>query len=113
MTVLTPRQRQVLQLAANGLTHRQIADRLTITRSSVSSRLSDTYARLGVANQTSAVLKAANLGLIEPVCLGCRELHEENRELRRQIAQQHRALELLDSPLDEPHDLARSAGAHT
>lgn len=53
--VLTPRQSQVLRLVAEGLTNRQIANRLGLAEGTVRRHLEDAYIRLGVSSRTAAV----------------------------------------------------------
>lgn len=108
MSALTPRQRETLQLAANGLRDRDIAERLGISTRAVGHHLHGAYVRLGASNRTAAVLKAANLGLIEPVCAGCPGkdamlLVKDGtiRELKRQIRQLNRQKELLEEDISE------------
>jgi len=54
-TQLTPRQRDVLSLVADGLTNGEIASRLDISPETVRTHLEDAYARLGVHMRTGAV----------------------------------------------------------
>lgn len=61
---LTPRQLEVLQLAAHGLSAKATAARLCITPATVESHLENAYPRLGVTDKTSAVAEALRLGLI-------------------------------------------------
>ncbi|MER6003730.1 LuxR C-terminal-related transcriptional regulator [Nonomuraea angiospora] len=49
---LTPRQREILQLAAAGLTNRQIADRLTLSTRTAANHLQAAYEKLGVNDRT-------------------------------------------------------------
>lgn len=58
MKNLTPRQAEVLRLAADGLTNAQIADALAIGPESVKSHLHVAYRKLGAANRTQAVTLA-------------------------------------------------------
>lgn len=51
---LSVRERQVLELAAQGLTNHQIADRLGVTVHAVKFHLAATYQKLKVANRTEA-----------------------------------------------------------
>jgi DNA-binding CsgD family transcriptional regulator len=51
---LTHREQQVLQLAAGGLTNRQIADTLYIAPGTVRKHLDNIYAKLAVPNRTTA-----------------------------------------------------------
>jgi DNA-binding CsgD family transcriptional regulator len=48
---LTPQQRQIVRLASEGLTNRQIADRLFLSPRTVSSHLYRSYPKLGVAGR--------------------------------------------------------------
>jgi DNA-binding CsgD family transcriptional regulator/tetratricopeptide (TPR) repeat protein len=48
---LTPQQRQIVRLASDGLTNRQIADRLFLSPRTVSSHLYRSYPKLGVAGR--------------------------------------------------------------
>ncbi|MEV0613518.1 LuxR C-terminal-related transcriptional regulator [Nonomuraea sp. NPDC050404] len=49
---LTPRQREILQLAAAGLTNREIADRLALSRRTAANHLQAAYDKLGVNDRT-------------------------------------------------------------
>lgn len=49
---LTPRQREIVQLAASGLTNRQIADRLTLSTRTAANHLQAAYDKLGVNDRT-------------------------------------------------------------
>ena len=51
---LSPRERQVIDLASLGLTNNQIAQRLALTVHAVKFHLATTYRKLGVANRTEA-----------------------------------------------------------
>jgi DNA-binding CsgD family transcriptional regulator len=48
---LTPQQRQIVRLASDGLTNRQIGDRLFLSPRTVSSHLYRSYPKLGVADR--------------------------------------------------------------
>jgi DNA-binding NarL/FixJ family response regulator len=61
---LTQRELEVLQQLGQGLTNRQIADRLTISEHTVKFHVSAIYAKLGVASRTEAVRAGARRGLI-------------------------------------------------
>lgn len=54
---LTPRQREVLQLIAEGLSNREIARRLYLSEGTVKNIVSEIYARLDVRDRVQAVLK--------------------------------------------------------
>jgi DNA-binding NarL/FixJ family response regulator len=62
---LTPRETEVLQLAARGVTAADIATQLAISPATVKRHFEDAYARLGVADRASAVAKAMRQGLID------------------------------------------------
>ncbi|NUS06348.1 MAG: helix-turn-helix transcriptional regulator, partial [Nonomuraea sp.] len=49
---LTPRQREIAKLAAEGLTNRQIADRLTLSTRTAANHLQAAYEKLGVNDRT-------------------------------------------------------------
>lgn len=53
---LTPRQQQVILLRAQGLTHREIAGKLSITLARVGFLLNKTFAKLGVSKATDALM---------------------------------------------------------
>ena len=48
---LTPQQRQIVRLASDGLTDREIADRLFLSPRTVSSHLYRSFPKLGVASR--------------------------------------------------------------
>jgi DNA-binding CsgD family transcriptional regulator len=54
---LSPREMEVLDLAALGLTNPQIAARLQVTVHAVKFHLAGIYRKLGVANRTEAVVR--------------------------------------------------------
>ena len=60
---LTPMERQVADLAIGGLSNAEIAERLFIGRETVKTHLSNTYAKVGVANRTQLVADAARHGI--------------------------------------------------
>ena len=61
LSELTPQQRQIVRLASDGLTNRQIGDRLFLSPRTVSSHLYRSYPKLGVAgrNQLRDVIARA------------------------------------------------------
>jgi DNA-binding CsgD family transcriptional regulator len=61
---LTSRQLEVIQLAARGLSGREIAERLFISTTTVKSHFESIYDRLGVSDRASAVAEAMRCGLI-------------------------------------------------
>jgi PAS domain S-box-containing protein len=62
---LTRREIEVLQLAADGHTGREVADRLVVSPSTVKTHFNHIYEKLGVASRPAAVATALRLGLIE------------------------------------------------
>jgi DNA-binding NarL/FixJ family response regulator len=61
---LTGREREVLSVAAEGLTARQIADRLGMRERTVTTHLGRIYTKLGVGSRMAALRVAANAGLV-------------------------------------------------
>ena len=61
---LTERERQVLQLTAQGLANKQIASALDISENTVKFHLSALYAKLGVTSRTEAVRAGARRGWV-------------------------------------------------
>lgn len=63
---LTPRETEILQLIARGLSNRAAAEALGLSRATVRTHLEHIYAKLEVSNRTEAVTEAIRRGLIEP-----------------------------------------------
>jgi len=61
---LTPREQEVLELLAEGLSNRSIAARLDISEHTVKFHVSSICAKLGADNRTDAVRRAVRQGLI-------------------------------------------------
>jgi len=61
---LTPREQEVLQLIAAGLSNRQIADQLSLSVNTVKMYSSQLYQKLGVNRRTEAVARARELHLL-------------------------------------------------
>jgi DNA-binding NarL/FixJ family response regulator len=61
---LTEREREVLTVAAEGLTARQIADRLGVRERTITTHLARIYGKLGVGNRLAAIRMAARSGLV-------------------------------------------------
>ena len=61
---LTPQQRQIVRLASDGLTNREIGDRLFLSPRTVSSHLYRSFPKLGVADrhQLRDVIARASTG---------------------------------------------------
>jgi DNA-binding CsgD family transcriptional regulator len=63
--VLTEREREVLELVAEGLTNREIGARLFISAKTASVHLSNVMAKLNAASRTEAVTVAQRRGLLD------------------------------------------------
>jgi DNA-binding NarL/FixJ family response regulator len=61
---LTPRESEVLALAAEGLTVEGISARLYVSEATTRSHLSGIYRKLGVTSRSQAVLAAERLGML-------------------------------------------------
>ena len=59
---LTPREREVLQLLAEGLPNKSIADRLAISEHTVKFHVNALMGKLGAQSRTEAVVRAVRLG---------------------------------------------------
>jgi len=68
--LLTEREREVLTVAAEGLTAREIATRLGVRERTVTTHLGRIYGKLGVRGRVAAIRQAAQSGL---VTVGTRE----------------------------------------
>jgi DNA-binding NarL/FixJ family response regulator len=62
--ILTPREIEVLHLVAQGETDQRIADRLYVSRRTVSSHVSNILAKLDVSSRRAAVITAVRIGLL-------------------------------------------------
>lgn len=63
-SALSQREREVLQLVAEGLSNKQIARSLAITERTVKFHVSSILSKLGAGNRTEAVTLAAQQGLV-------------------------------------------------
>ena len=61
---LTTREREVLSVAAEGLTAREIASRLGVRERTVTTHLARIYGKLGVGSRLAAIRMAARAGLV-------------------------------------------------
>jgi DNA-binding NarL/FixJ family response regulator len=64
--VLTPRQRQVLQLIAEGLSNKEIAGRLEVSVKTVDTHRTELMQRLGIHGVAGLVRYAIRVGLVHP-----------------------------------------------
>ena len=64
-TVLSPREREVLDLIAAGSTNREIADALHLSPHTIHEHTSSLYRKLGARNRADAVQRANRAGLTE------------------------------------------------
>ncbi len=62
---LSPREKQVLELLADGLGVAAIAKQLFISESTAKTHISKVYEKLGAANRAQALMAALRLGVIE------------------------------------------------
>ena len=65
LTGVTPREREVLRLLAEGLTNRQIASRLVVSEHTVHRHVTNILRKLDVPSRTAAAALAAQAGLLE------------------------------------------------
>jgi ATP/maltotriose-dependent transcriptional regulator MalT len=61
--VVTEREREVLALAAQGFTARQIGNRLGVAERTVTTHLDHIYRKLGVSGRVAAITAGTQLGL--------------------------------------------------
>jgi DNA-binding NarL/FixJ family response regulator len=65
LSTLTPREREVLGLVAEGKSTRQVATRLGLSIRTVETHISNLYQKLGVQTRVQAVYRAHDLGLVD------------------------------------------------
>lgn len=63
--VLSPREEEVLQLVAEGLSNKDIAHRLIVTENTIKSHVTSIFNKLGVDSRAQAVTVAAEKGLLD------------------------------------------------
>jgi two-component system, NarL family, nitrate/nitrite response regulator NarL len=62
---LSPREREILGMTAQGLSAPDIAERLTLSPTTVRTHLQNLYEKLGVSDRAAAVAEAMRRGLLE------------------------------------------------
>jgi DNA-binding NarL/FixJ family response regulator len=63
---LTPRESEVLELVAHGMTNGDIATRLFLSEGTVKTHVKRIFAKLGLHDRTQAVILAYEVGLVRP-----------------------------------------------
>jgi two-component system response regulator DevR len=61
LTILTDQERKILELIAEGLTNRQIGERMFLAEKTVKNYVSNMFAKLGMSRRTEAAAYAARL----------------------------------------------------
>lgn len=62
--LLTPRETEVLQCIAEGLSNKEIADRLFVSENTVKKHLNNLYSKLAVNRRVQAISKAREIGIL-------------------------------------------------
>ena len=60
---LTPRENEILELLAQGLTNTAIAEKLVLSPKTIRNNVSNIFGKLQVATRSEAVIRARNAGL--------------------------------------------------
>ncbi len=64
---LKPREREILELLAQGLTNPAIAEKLSLSPKTIRNQVSNIFSKLQVASRTEAIIKAREAGLGDDV----------------------------------------------
>lgn len=67
---LTNREKEILNLVANGYLNKQIAKVINITEQTTKNHITNIFKKLEATNRTEAVIKAIKLGIIHVSALG-------------------------------------------
>ena len=67
LTALSPREVEVLRLLARGLSNKEIAEQLVISKKTASNHIEHIYTKLGVTNRATASVFALKHGLMSDV----------------------------------------------
>ena len=65
MLRITPTERVVLQMLANGQANREIADHLCVSEYLVEARLAELFRRMGTSSRSHAIVDALRRGLVK------------------------------------------------
>ena len=98
---LTRREQDVLQLLAQNLSDREIAERLVLALSSVKWYARQVYAKLAVENRRQAVQKAGDLGLLPRPAL-TRPGHHLPRQITRLIGRENEISRVVEMIWEYP-----------
>ena len=94
---LSEREREILQLVAEGLTNREIAQRLSISHNTVKVHLSNIFEKTGVASRTEATLYAIEQRIV--AVPGGEEAQSESKKTLWTYISNHPWISLVSSLL--------------